>query len=251
MSKIVIIGGGPAGYPAALTAAALGAEVTLIEKNKLGGVCLNCGCIPSKSLLDAAHKLMLLPTLGAWCGEQESAAQLLAKRDWTHLQARQQKATAKLVQGIAFLLKKAGVQVIAGVASLVDEHTVQVRTAEGTESFQADGIILAAGSQAFFPAPFDAVKDNIYDNSTLFNMPDLPASMAIVGGGVIGCEMADFLSALGVAVHVIEMQPRILPAEDETAARTVERALVKRGVVFHTGVFATEITQENGGWTLR
>ena len=250
MSKIVVIGGGPAGYPAALQATALGAEVTLIEKNKLGGVCLNCGCIPSKSLLDAAHKLALLPTLGAWCGEKELAAELLAKRDWSQIQARQQKATAKLVQGIGFLLKKANVNVINGQASLIDEHTVQVKTAAGTESLQADGIILAAGSQAFFPAPFEAIKDKIYDNSTLFNMPALPKSMAIIGGGVIGCEMADFLSALGVEVHVIEMQPRILPLEDENAARTLERALAKRGVIFHVGVWARAATEENGGWAL-
>ncbi len=250
MSKIIVIGGGPAGYPAALTAAALGAQVTLIEKNKLGGVCLNCGCIPSKSLLDAAHKLMLLPTLGAWCGEKELAAELLAKRDWAQIQARQQKATAKLVQGISFLLKKANVNVMNGQASLVDEHTVQVKTAAGTESLQADALILATGSQAFFPAPFDAIKDKIYDNSTIFNMPVLPKSMAIIGGGVIGCEMADFLSALGVEVHVIEMQPRILPQEDENAARTLERALTKRGVKFHVGVSATAATEENGRWTL-
>ncbi len=250
MSKIIVIGGGPAGYPAALQAAALGAKVVLIEKNKLGGVCLNCGCIPSKSLLDAAHKLALLPTLGTWCGEPELAAELLAKCDWAQLQARQQKATAKLVQGIGFLLKKAGVVVVNGQASLVDEHTVQVKTAAGTESLQADGIILATGSQAFFPAPFDAMKDKIYDNSTLFTMPALPKSMAIIGGGVIGCEMADFLSALGVTVHVIEMQPRILPGEDETAARTLERALAKRGVIFHVGVFATAATETNGGWIL-
>ncbi len=250
MSKIIVIGGGPGGYPAALEAARLGAQVTLIEKNKLGGVCLNCGCIPSKSLLDAAHKLALLPTLGAWCGEKELAAELLAKRDWAQIQARQQKATAKLVGGIGFLLKKAGVNVINGTASLVDEHTVQVKTAAGTESLQADGIILAAGSQAFFPAPFDKIKDQIYDNSNLFDMPALPKSIAIVGGGVIGCEMADFLSALGVAVHVIEMQPRILPQEDEAAARTLERALAKHGVVFHTGVSATAATEEDGGWTL-
>ena len=81
-------------------------------------------------------------------------------------------------------------------------------------------------------------------------MPALPKSMAIIGGGVIGCEMADFLSALGVHVHVIEMQPRVLPAEDETAARTLERTLAKRGVVFHVGVSATAATEENGGWML-
>ena len=250
MSKIIVIGGGPAGYPAALEAAQLGAEVVLVEKNKLGGVCVNCGCIPSKSLLDAAHKLCLLPTFGTWCGDEASARQLLAKRDWKTLQARQQKATAKLVQGVGFLLKKAGVHVVQGTASLVDEHTVQIKTAAGVEILQADGVILATGSQAFLPPAFDALKDKIYDNSNLFNMPDLPASMAIVGGGVIGCEMADFLSALGVQVHMIEMQARILPLEDESAARVLERALVKRGVVIHGGVSATEVTEENGGWTL-
>ena len=243
MQKIIVIGGGPAGYPAALQAARLGAQVTLIEKNKLGGVCLNCGCIPSKSLLDAAHKLALLPTLGVWCG-QDGAPDV--RSSWSAFQARQQKATAKLVAGIGFLLKKAGVTVVQGDARLLDEHTVAV----GTQQLQADGIILATGSQAFFPAPFDKIKDKIYDNSTLFNMPALPKSMAIIGGGVIGCEMADFLSALGVEVHVIEMQPRILPQEDETAARTLERALAKRGVIFHTGVSATAATEENGGWTI-
>ena len=168
------------------------------------------------------------------------------RSSWPALQARQQKATAKLVAGIGFLLKKAGVTVVQGEARLVDEHTVAV----GTQQLQADGIILATGSQAFFPAPFDKIKDQIYDNSNLFNMPALPKSMAIIGGGVIGCEMADFLSALGVEVHVIEMQPRILPQEEETAARTLERALTKRGVIFHTGVSATAATEENGGWTL-
>ncbi len=250
MSKIIVIGGGPAGYPAALEAAQLGAEVVLVEKNKLGGVCVNCGCIPSKSLLDAAHKLSLLPTLGTWCGEESSARELLAKRDWKTLQARQQKATAKLVQGVGFLLKKAGVHVVQGTASLVDEHTVQIKTAAGVEILQADGVILATGSQAFLPPPFDTLKDKIYDNSNLFNMPDLPAGMAIVGGGVIGCEMADFLSALGVQVHMIEMQARILPLEDESAARVLERALVKRGVVLHCGVSATAAVEENGVWTL-
>lgn len=250
MSKIIVIGGGPAGYPAALEAAQLGAEVVLVEKNKLGGVCVNCGCIPSKSLLDAAHKLSLLPTLGAWCGDETSARELLAKRDWKTLQARQQKATAKLVQGVGFLLKKAGVHVVQGTASLVDEHTVQIKTGAGVEILQADGVILATGSQAFLPPPFDTLKDKIYDNSNLFNMPDLPAGMAIVGGGVIGCEMADFLSALGVQVHMIEMQARILPLEDESAARVLERALVKRGVVLHCGVSATAAVEENGGWTL-
>lgn len=252
MSKIIVIGGGPAGYPAALQAARLGAQVVLIEKDKLGGVCLNCGCIPSKSLLDAAHKFALLPTLATWSqeGAADLAVQLFAKRDWTKIQARQQKATAKLVQGINFLLKKANVTIINGTASFVDEHTVSVQTAQGVQTLQADGIILATGSHAFFPAPFDKIQDKIYDNSNLFEMPSLPKSMAIVGGGVIGCEMADFLNALGVEVHMIEMQPRILPLEDETAARTLERTFTKRGITLHVGVSATAAEEVENGWKL-
>lgn len=253
MKRIVVIGGGPAGYPAALTAARLGAQVTLVEKNQLGGVCLHCGCIPSKSMLDIAHRFAGLAALAAVSkkGADELARRLLEKKDWAAMQARQQKATQKLSQGIGFLLKKANVNVIYGEASFVDDHTVRIRTAAGLEVWPADGIILATGSEAFLPPPFDSIRTEIYDNSTLFQMPSLPESMAIIGGGVIGCEMADFLSALGVAVHVIEMQPRILPAEDETAARTLERALTKRGVVFHTGVSAkTVFPDENGRWQL-
>ncbi|MBP5429800.1 MAG: dihydrolipoyl dehydrogenase [Elusimicrobiaceae bacterium] len=252
MKQIVVIGGGPAGYPAALEAARLGAQVTLIEKNKVGGVCLNCGCIPSKSLLDAAHKLAAVLTASHLCQEDAAplAQALFEKRDWKKLQARQQKATQKLVQGIGFLLKKAGVTVVQGEASFVDEHTLSVKTAQGTQTLAADGVIVATGSSAFFPAPLDTLKDQIYDNSTLFDMPALPTSITIVGGGVIGCEMADFLSALGVTVHVVEMQPRILPQEDETAARTLERTLTKRGVILHTGVSVTQAQADGDQWKL-
>ncbi len=251
--QILVIGGGPAGYPAALTAARLGAQVTLVEKNKLGGVCLNCGCIPSKSLLDVAHRFAGLPALASLGqpGADMLAQELFAKRDWPAIQARQQKATQKLVQGIGFLLKKAGVNVIYGDASFMDPHTVRIKTSAGLEVWPADGIILATGSQAFFPPPFDSIKEEIYDNSTVFTMPSLPHTMAIIGGGVIGCEMADLFSALGVNVHVIEMQPRILPLEDETAVRTLERALTKRGVVFHTAVSAQNAAKnQDGSWTI-
>ena len=252
MQKIIVIGGGPAGYPAALEAARLGAEVVLIEKQWLGGVCLNCGCIPSKSFLDAAHKWAVLPTLAAWSGEgaDELALQLIAKRDFAKIQARQQKATQKLVQGIQFLLKKANVKVVMGTATLVDEHTVAVKTESGSEMFQADGIILATGSKAFFPPPFDAIQAKIYDNSTLFSMPALPRSMAIIGGGVIGCEMADFLNALGVEVHIVEMQPRLLPLEEEGASRALAQAFTKRGIKLHLGVSAQQASEIEDGWKI-
>lgn len=253
MKNIVVIGGGPGGYPAALKAASLGAKVTLVEKNKVGGVCLNCGCIPSKSLLDAAHRLHTVQTISSLCadGAQEAADRLFALRDWGKIQARQQAATRKLTQGIGFLLKKAGVDVLTGEASFENAHTVSVRLPSGEEQkLEADGVILAAGSEAFFPPPFDKIKDKIYDNSTIFDIPSLPKTLTIVGGGVIGCEFADLMSALGVAVSVVEMQPRILPLEDEGAARALAQALAKRGVKFYTGLSAQDAVEENGVFTL-
>ena len=252
MKKIVVIGGGPAGYPAALKAASLGAQVTLVEKNKLGGVCLNCGCIPSKSLLDVAHRLGLIKELALWGkeGAEVAIASLATHCDWQKIQARQQAATAKLTQGISFLLKKAGVTVICGEASFQDEHTLQIKTEQGVEILQADGIILATGTEAFYPAPFDQFKGQIYDNSTLFSMKELPRSIAIIGGGVIGCEMADFMQALGVEVHIVEMQPRLLPLEDEAAVRVLTQNFAKRGIQLHTGLSAIDVQKIADGFEI-
>jgi len=252
MKQILVIGAGPAGYPAALKAASLGAQVVLVEKNKLGGVCLNAGCIPSKSMLDAAHRFSAAFSAVDFCAEggQEKAQALFDMRDWDKIVARQQAATRRLAQGIGFLLKKANVTVVEGTAEFADEHTVVVHTAQGDQTFQPQGIILATGSEAFLPPPFDQWKDTIYDNSTIFTMPALPASMVIVGGGVIGCEMADLFNALGVQVDILEMQPRILPLEDSAAARMVAQALSKRGVRFHLGVAAKEMQKTENGFSI-
>lgn len=248
MKTIIVIGGGPAGYPAALKAASLGAKVILVEKNKLGGVCLNCGCIPSKSLLDAAHRFQTARSVQALCTEDSPA--FAGMPDWQKIKARQQAAARKLTQGVGFLLKKAGVEVIQGTASFKDEHTVSVQTAEGGRDLACDGVILAAGSEAFYPPPFDALKGQIYDNANIFDMPSLPKSMAIIGGGVIGCEFADLLNGLGVEVSVVEMQPRILPAEEESASRALFQALSKRGVKFYLGVSAASAEKTEDGFKI-
>lgn len=252
MKQILVIGAGPAGYPAALKAASLGAQVVLVEKNKPGGVCLHAGCIPSKSMLDAAHRFSAAFSAVDFCAEgaREKAQALFEMRDWAKICARQQAATRRLTQGIGFLLKKANVTVIEGTAELLDAHTVIVHTAQGDQTFTPQGIILATGSEAFLPPPFDKWKDKIYDNSTVFNMPQLPSSMVIVGGGVIGCEMADLFNTLGVQVDVLEMQPRILPLEEESAARVVAQSLSKRGVRFHVGVAAQAVQETANGFEI-
>lgn len=248
MKNIVVIGGGPAGYPAALKAASLGAKVTLIEKNKLGGVCLNCGCIPSKSLLDAGHRFQTARGISALCTDESPV--FAGVPDWQKIKARQQAAARKLTQGVGFLLKKAGVEVIQGTASFKEEHTVCVQTAEGERDLPCDGVILAAGSEAFYPPPFDALKGQIYDNSNIFDMPALPKSLLIIGGGVIGCEFADLMNALGVEVFVVEMQPRILPLEDESASRALFQALSKRGVKFYLGLSASNAEKTEDGFEI-
>lgn len=225
---IAIIGAGPAGYPAALTAARLGAQVTLIEQGQLGGVCLHCGCIPSKSLLDAAHRFDVLNELARFCPDEVSLP--IAPASWSKIQARQQTVTQKLTAGIAALLRQAKVTLLNGTAEFASEHTLTVHAEQGDQTIVFDYAIIATGSKAFVPPPFDQLKDLVYDNSNIFKLPALPKTLAIIGGGAIGCEFATLMSGLGVQVQLIEMQSRLLPNMDENLARILTKNLQKRGV---------------------
>lgn len=239
--KIAVIGAGPAGYPAALTAARLGAEVTLIEKNQLGGVCLHCGCIPSKSLLDAAHRLDIAADITRFCGTEN----MVFPASWPKIQARQQAVTQKLTAGIATLLRQAKVTVLNATAAFKDAHTLEITSPAETKTISFDKVIIATGSQAFVPPPFDRLTGFVYDNSTIFNIPALPKTLAIIGGGAIGCEFATLLSSLGVQVHLIEMQPRLLPNMDEGLSRIITQSLQKRGVQLHVGQQVMDARVEN------
>lgn len=243
MTKVIVIGGGPGGYPAALKAASLGVEVTLVEKNKLGGVCLNCGCIPSKSLLDAAHRFETVRTLPALCedGAETDAQTLAGKLSWPRIQARQKAVTQKLSLGLQSLLRAKRVNVVTGDAYFLNNHEIAVKQTAQEIHLPFDYAVIAAGSQAFYPAPLDAVKDRLYDNSSIFNLPRLPQTLAVIGGGVIGCEFAEMMTAFGVRVHIVEMQDRLLPQEDEAVSRALTQSFTKRGVILHTGVSATAV----------
>lgn len=226
--KIVIIGGGPAGYPAALTAARLGAEVTLIEKEHLGGVCLHCGCIPSKSLLDAAHRFDIVKQITQLCSEDTPA--FTPSFSWAKIQARQQAVTQKLTAGISAMMRQAKVTVLNGTAQFADEHTVTIHTPDADQSIRFDGAIIATGSTAFVPPPFDTLPELVHDNSSIFRIATLPKTLAIIGGGAIGCEFATLMSSLGVEITLIEMQPRLLPNMDEALSRVVNKNLLARRV---------------------
>lgn len=244
--KLAVIGAGPAGYPAALAAARLGAQVTVFEKGPLGGVCLNCGCIPSKSLLDAAHRFDAIRDIARFCqdGAETTAQTLLTQLSWEKIQARQQAVTRKLTGGIGMLFKQAKINVVAAEASFKDPHTLYAQVGEEIKEFVFDYIIVAAGSTAFVPPPFDKIRGHIYDNSNIFQIPRLPKKLAIIGGGVIGCEFAALMSSLGVNVSVVEMQPRLLPTMEESLARLLSQNLQKKGVRLLVGKQAVDARLE-------
>lgn len=235
--KVAVIGAGPAGYPAALTAARLGAEVTVIEKARAGGVCLHSGCIPSKSLLDAAHRLDAVKQISALCTEkaEDHAQAILKEVSWPKIQQRQQNVTNKLTAGILSLFRQAKINIYDGVASFKDSRTLSVGL-NGTElTVPFDFAVVAAGTRAFVPPPFDKIRKHVYTNADIFLMERLPRILTIVGGGAIGCEFATLMVSLGVTVNIVEMQDRLLPNMDETLSRLLGLNLQKRRVNLFTG----------------
>jgi len=237
MKNVAVIGGGPAGYPCALRLAKLGAKVTLIERGELGGVCLNSGCIPSKALLHGAHNFAKVKELEKYSSNPSLGEEYFNTLSFPKLQEHRKATISKLRFGIQKMLETAKVNVIKSGAKFTSKNTLE---ADG-QKLTFDDIIIATGSRAFLPKQFEHIKDKIYDNSTIFNLETLPKILAILGGGVIACEFACLMQALGVQVIIIEMQPDILPKEEETIRRTLKQILIKRGIQIFTGTAAKEI----------
>jgi dihydrolipoamide dehydrogenase len=221
---IIIIGAGPGGYTAAIRAAQLGMKTALAEKNRLGGVCLHQGCIPTKSLLDSAARLQAVRSI-AFPG---------LTADFSKIMIRKNETVSKIEAGIAYLMEKNGVTVLQGSASFLDEHTLSV---DG-KAVTAGKFIVASGSSPKIPSAL-ANKRMIIDSSQLLNIKELPESMIIVGGGVIGVEFAGLFNTLGSKVTVLEYCDSILPAMDKGVAAALRRILKKRGINIVTGALIT------------
>ncbi|MCQ0955796.1 dihydrolipoyl dehydrogenase [Bacillus cereus] len=232
MSKLVVIGGGPAGYVAAINAAQNGKDVTLIDEADLGGTCLNVGCMPTKSLLESAevHDIVRMANNYGVTLNKESISV-----DWKQMQARKSQIVTQLVQGIQYLMKKNKIKVIQGKAKFETDHRVRVTC--GDKEYVVDGeqFIIAAGSEPTeLPfAPFDGKW--ILNSSHAMSIDNIPKSLLIVGGGVIGCEFASIYSRLGTKVTIIEMAPQLLPGEDEDIANILREKLENDGVEIFTG----------------
>ncbi|SHE99009.1 dihydrolipoyl dehydrogenase [Alkalibacter saccharofermentans] len=242
--KIVIIGGGPGGYVSAIRAAQLGAEVTLIEKEKLGGTCLNVGCIPTKVLLHTAELLETLKHDGKELGIVAEAF----KADWDSLQKRKDKTVSKLVSGIKGLMKSNRIVVVDGQGKFVGRNIIEVKDKEGRIlEIEYDKAIIATGSvPAMVPIPGHDLEGVITSNEAL-SLKEVPKSMCIIGGGVIGSEFASIYKALGCKVTIIEMLPEIIANMDFDIVKPLKEGLIRDGVDIYTDTKVKKIERAAHG----
>ena len=228
--RVVVIGGGTGGYVAALRAAQLGASVILVEKNALGGTCLNRGCIPTKVLLHTAE-------LASAAREGEPLGLFVkeARVDWSVLMRHKEEVVARLVEGVGFLLGANGVEVVRGNAVFRSPGEVAVTQEDGTvRPLSADAFIVATGSVPALPPVPGFDLPGILTSDGVLGLEMLPKSILLVGGGVIGIEFASIFSALGVEVTVVEMLPEILPNLDVELVGYLRQILEARGIRFLT-----------------
>ncbi len=225
-TRVIVIGGGPGGYVAAIRAAQLGASVTLVEKENLGGTCLNVGCIPTKVLLHSAELFNAIRHEGPGIGIMADNPRF----DWSVIMKRKQAVVGRLVGGVDGLLRSNGVKLVKGQARLVSPGAVEA----AGQRLEAEAVIVASGSVPAFPPVPGLDLPGVINSDGALSFAELPRTLAICGGGVIGVEFAQVFASFGVKVTVVEMLPRILPNVDAEVADVLRQALEKMGVVFHT-----------------
>lgn len=245
---VAIIGGGPAGYTAAEKAAKGGLSTVLFEKNALGGVCLNEGCVPTKTLLYSAKTYDQIKHASKYAVSAENPT-----FDYPKIIARKNKVVKKLTAGIRMKMKESGVEVVAG------EAMIQGKTAEGDlliqcgeQVYEAKNLLVCTGSESVIP-PISGVNETEYWTSReALQSKELPASLIIIGGGVIGMEFASFFNSMGTEVQVVEMLDKILGPMDKELSDMLQAEYAKRGVKFYlghkvTGIHGSEVTVEKDG----
>jgi dihydrolipoamide dehydrogenase len=237
---LVIIGGGPGGYGAALYGASAGLNIALVEKDKVGGTCLHRGCIPAKELLETAH---VFRTVGhaADFGVQSSAPAL----DFGTTMARKGQVVETLFKGLSGLLKARKVTMFSGTGTLRADRTVVVSGDDGESvELQGDAVILAAGSVPRTIPGFEVDGRFVLTSDEVFELQELPRRVAVIGGGAIGCEFASMMSDLGSEVTILEALPQILPGVDKDVVNVVLRSFKGRKIDVRTGV---KVTGHNPG----
>ncbi|NDV95913.1 dihydrolipoyl dehydrogenase [Dysgonomonas sp. 521] len=236
---LAIIGGGPAGYNAAEKAASNGLKTVLFEKKYIGGVCLNEGCIPTKTLLYSAKTLDNIKTANKYGISVEGEATF----DIGKIISRKDKVVKKLTAGVGFKLSANGVTVVNGAATILGDENGTIRISSGNETYSVKYLLLSTGSETVIPPIKGLSEIEYWTSKEALEFKELPKSLAIIGGGVIGIEFASFFNSMGVNVNVIEMLPEILGAMDKETSAMLRADYAKKGVKFHLNTKVTEVTK--------
>jgi dihydrolipoamide dehydrogenase len=245
-TDLVVIGGGPGGYVAAIRAAQLGARVILVEKENVGGTCLNLGCIPTKTLVRNAE-------IWSYVKESEKMGISIkeASFDWGKIKERKNQVVGKLVGGVQTLLQHNKVEFLKGVAKVVDHNTVSVVLTDGTQKVvKTKYIILATGTVPMKINVETTPDTKIHDTNTIFDIKKLPKSIAIIGGGVIGTEFASIFNSFGVKVTIIELLPSILSMVDNEISSLITQEFNKKEIDILTGVKVKGVQKVNNRYKI-
>ena len=247
--KLIIIGAGPGGYETALLAAERGVDVTLIESSRLGGTCLNEGCIPTKAFCRSAEILEEMKVAPAFGVSPEMSAGF----DFVTAAARKNAVVGQLREGLSSMLSRPGIRLVHGKASFVDRHTVAVTPLQDGNSevryFEADHIVVATGSvPAILPVP-GAGLEGVVTSRELLDIDHVPERLCIIGAGVIGLEFASIFRSFGSEVTVVEYCSEILPRFDKDIAKRLRQSLAKRGISFFMGAQVQGISEIHEGYS--
>lgn len=240
---VAVIGSGPAGYVAAIRAAQLGKSVACIEREALGGTCLNVGCIPSKALLDTTEHL-------AWIRDDAAKVGIVVGDvgvDWAAMQKHRKKVVSASSKGVAYLFKKNGIEHLQGEGGLIEPDVIEVTGVDSTSRVRAGAVIIATGSApiALPGVPFDG--ERIISSTEGLELGSVPQRLIVVGGGYIGLEMGSVYQRVGSEVVVVEALDSILPGMDAELASEASRFLAKQGIDIHTGTLVTGAVVTDSG----
>ncbi len=235
-SDLVILGAGPGGYVAAIRAAKMGMDVTVIEKENIGGVCLNWGCMPTKAMAHVAETYHLMQRADEFGLNIKDLS-----IDFKKIMDRKNKIVKSLRSGIEFNFKKNKVKLVKGNGKIKDKNTITVETKEGTLELEAKNMIIATGSSASNIKPFQIDNKLVLDNIGILSLEDLPKSLIVIGGGVVGSEFASIFNILGTKVTIVEIMPGILINEDKQVSELIRDIFKKRNIDIYLDSSVSEI----------
>ena len=239
---VTVIGGGPGGYVAAIRAAQLGMKVGIVEKEKLGGICLNWGCIPSKALLKSAELMHSFKR-----AEEFGFTYKDLTVDWSKIIKRSRDVSERIVKGVEYLMKKNKIDVVPGTGKLTGKTTIEVsRDGKTTDKITSKFIILATGARPRSIPGVTIDRKAVITSTEAMTLEKQPKSLIVIGGGAIGVEFAYFYNAFGTKVTIVEMLPSLLPKEDREITKILESSLKKQGIEILTATKVESVSLEGG-----